>query len=254
MRPEALFERFPYLFRLAMRGAEDGIRSHGLLTAHQIAERAGLSLPTTPRPSAIRRELPEGTVAWITDNGPLTFAKLNPCLDHGLTPEDWLALLNDRVLFWPDAKTGPGNLKARRRFGYASEWQVYDSRRLLMPVWDHVEIAPINTGWTLHRPARRGGATSAKAADTDFDGWRGARGKKTPDVVKEIAVPGDPRSGRGPRGDATGLSGRSSLAGSFSPALPIPLPASRAGARRCARTRRRRCPRRRAIRAGRRRT
>ena len=190
MTPDAFAALHPRLHRLAMAGAHEGIRRHGLLTARQVAERAGLDLPATPRRAAIRGALPDGTPVAVTDNRPLSFRALAPVLEDGLAPEDWLAMLNDRVFLWPDRRLGAGNLAARRRLGYDSEWQVYDTARLLRPVWDRAEIAPINTGSTVRVAVPRGRATFAPLAGLDHAAWRRARGKRSPDTVKEVTVRG----------------------------------------------------------------
>ena len=134
--------------------------------------------------------LPDGIRVRITDNLPLSFRALAPVLDDGLHPRDWLAMLNDRVFLWPDPRLGAGNLAARKRLGYESEWQRYDTLVLLAPVWDRAEIAPINTGSTVRRPARRGRATYAPLASVDWDVWRWARGRASPDTVKEVTIRG----------------------------------------------------------------
>jgi hypothetical protein len=173
-----------------MRGAEEGVRRHGLLPAAEAARRVGRTLPRRPRAQALPLRLPDGTEIVLTDNLPLSFARLAPVLDDGLTPEDWLAMLDARVFFWVDPRHGAGNARARERLGYRSEWQVYDTERLLRPVWDLAEIAPINTGATVRRPARRGRATFAPLAGLDWERWRRARGLRTPDTVREVTVRG----------------------------------------------------------------
>ncbi|MEM7732891.1 MAG: hypothetical protein AAF280_08940 [Pseudomonadota bacterium] len=173
-----------------MAGAASGIRRHGLLTAQDASERAGFNLPHIPRRDELNVALPDGTEVWITDNRPLSFKKLAPALDDDLTPQDWFAMLNARVFFWPDRKLGEGNLKARMSRGYDSEWQIYDTAKLLTKVWDRAEIAPINTGSTIHQPARRGLASFAPLDGLDFEIWRKQRGKRSPDKVKEVTVRG----------------------------------------------------------------
>lgn len=51
-----------------------------------------------------------------------------------------------------------------------------------------MELTPINTGSTIHRPARRGLATFSALQAQPFDVWRGLRGKK--DRIKEVVVLG----------------------------------------------------------------
>ncbi|SHI55893.1 DUF7002 family protein [Wenxinia saemankumensis] len=181
---------FPRLYRLSSLGSAQGIRRHGLLCAADIAASAGGILPAGPRPVAIVYRLPDGTAITVTDNTPLSVARLAACLDDGLSPSDWLAMLNARLLFWPTERTGEGNRRARARLDYASEWHVFDTAALLEGAWDRTEIAPINTGSTIHRPARRGAATFARVAGLDYAAWRRARGRASPDIVKEVTILG----------------------------------------------------------------
>ena len=195
MTPEAFAARLPRLYRLSAAGSAASIRRHGLLCAASLARRAGHALPDRRRPAALDLVLPDGTPVRITDNAPLSEARLARVLDDGLTPADWMAMLNARVFFWPSRSAGLGNLAARTRLGYASEWHVFDTARLLAPAWDRAEIAPFNTGATVHVPPRRGRATFAPLADLDFAEWRGRRRaagvKKGLDAIAEVTVRGD---------------------------------------------------------------
>ena len=194
MSPEAFAARVPRLWRLAVRGAGEGIRRHGLLPTAEIVARAGLPAFAEPRRAPVPVTLPDGTPVTITDNRPLSFARLASILDDGLAPADWLAMLDARVFLWPDRSLGSGNLVARRRIGLESEWQCYDTMTLLAPVWALAEIAPINTGATLHVPPRRGPATFAPLSGLDLAEWRARRreagAKKGLDDVKEVTVRG----------------------------------------------------------------
>ena len=187
MTPKGFAALYPCLYRLAMRGAAEGVRRHGLLTAEEIARRAGHDLRPERRPRAVPLTLPDGTAAVLTDNAPLSFAKLAPVLDDGLTPGDWMAMLNARVFLWPDRALGLGNLEARRKLGYESEWHVFDTAGLLGAAWDRAEIAPINTGSTVRQPTRRGLSTFAPLNGMDFDAWRRAR--REAGVVKGLDAP-----------------------------------------------------------------
>ncbi|MFO6465260.1 DUF7002 family protein [Jannaschia sp. KMU-145] len=193
MTPEAFAARIPVLWRVSEPGSAEGIRQHGLLTAGQIGARTGIDM-TARRPRPVRSNLPDGTPITITDNGPLSLRKLATKLDDGLTPEAWLAMLNDRVFFWPDRGIGANNAKARAKMGLGVEWHGFDTRALLGPVWDRAEIAPFNTGATVHDTPRRGRATFAPLKGLDWEAWRRARrdaGIKTGlDVVREVTVRG----------------------------------------------------------------
>ncbi|WP_308917470.1 DUF7002 family protein [Jannaschia sp. LMIT008] len=190
MTPAAFAALHPRLYRLAERGSLDSIRRHGLLPAADLARLAGHPLPPERRAAALRLTLPDGTPVTITDNAPLSMRALGGILDDGLAPADWMAMLNARVFFWPDRALGAGNLAARLRLGYRSEWHVFDTARLLAPVWDRAEVAPINTGATLRAAARRGRATFAPLATLDWDAWRRARPTRALDRAKEVTVRG----------------------------------------------------------------
>ena len=187
MSPEDFAARVPRLWRLAAAGAHEGIRRHGLMTARGIYAATGHPPARVPRARAVPLQLTDGTAVTITDNAPLSFARLAPVLDGGLTPEDWLGMLDDRAFLWPVRALGAGNLRARARLGYESEWQCYDTARLLAPIWDRAEIAPINTGATVRAPARRGPGTFAPLADLDWDEWR--RRRRAAGLVKGLDSP-----------------------------------------------------------------
>ncbi|PWJ22168.1 DUF7002 family protein [Jannaschia seohaensis] len=195
MTPEAFAARHPRLWRLSSVGSLEGIRRHGLLCARSLAARAGHDLADAPRPEALALRLPCGAPVRITDNSPLSAAKLARVLDDGLTVADWMAMLNARVFFWPERSLGTGNRDARARLGYRSEWHVFDTLRLLAPVWDRAEIAPFNTGATIHQPPRRGRASFAPLGGLDYETWRRTRraqgAVKGLDTVKEVTVRGD---------------------------------------------------------------
>ncbi len=195
MTPEAFAARIPRLFRLSAEGSAEGIRRHGLLTARSLAAMAGHDLSDVRRAKALPLTLPDGTRVQITDNSPLSEKRLARILDDGLTPAGWIGMLNARIFFWPSQALGKGNLKARLRHGYASEWHVFDTLALLAPVWDRAEIAPFNTGATVHVPPRRGRATFAPLAGLDIDEWRDRRRAagivRGRDAVREVTVRGD---------------------------------------------------------------
>jgi hypothetical protein len=193
MTPEAFAARFQSLWRVAQPGSAEGVRRHGLLTARAIGALAGVDL-SARRARPIHLRLPDGTPVAVTDNGPLSPERLAGVLDDGLSPTDWLAMLNDRAFFWPDRRTGAANAAARAAMGLGVEWHRFDTLRLLSPVWNRAEIAPFNTGATLRRPPRRGRATFAPLDGLDWDEWRRRRRdagiKAGLDAVREVAVRG----------------------------------------------------------------
>lgn len=194
MTPEAFAALHPRLWRICARGSAAGIRPHGLLPASELAARAGHALTPARRPRAVALTLPDGTPVTLTDNAPLSELRLSRILDDGLTAADWMTMLNARVFFWPSKASGESNAKARRKLGYEDEWHAFETLALLTPVWDRAEIAPFNTGATIHVPPRRGRATFAPLAGLDLAEWRGRRRAagtvRGLDVVREVTVRG----------------------------------------------------------------
>ena len=194
MTPEDFAARHPRLVRLSFADTLPGIRAHGLLPARDLAARGGLDLADTRRAARLPVRLPDGHRAWITDNRPLSERKLAGILDDDLTPADWMGILNERVFFWTNDRFGRTNLTARKRLGYESEWHVFDTLRLLSPVWDRAEISAINTGATVRQAPRRGRDTFAPLATLDYDAWRTRRREagliRWLDAVQEVTVRG----------------------------------------------------------------
>ena len=188
MTPDAFAARHRFLYHLTAPDAVPRIRAHGLLTAAQAVARHA-----PERPGLLgRRErhvpLPGGVT--LSDNAPLSLTKLAACLDDGLTPDDWLAMLNDRVYFHVRPRDWAGFVRSRARKGHPTVVTTFDAASLLAAHLPRAEIAPINTGATVHAPARRGRATFAPLDGLDWDRWRRSRGNARPDTVKEVAVRG----------------------------------------------------------------
>ena len=179
-------------------GAWDHIRHHGLLSTETLLRRAGLTEVEVATRIRRLRPAPEAfdsTPLWrivLNDNSPLNERKLAACLDDGLAPADWLTMLNQRVFFWVDerrchglrdAKTGTGKRRPR-------EVLVFDTASLLAVHASRAEIAPFNTGNTLHKPVRRGRTTFTPLGDVTYAAWRRGRTtiKSTADRIVELVV------------------------------------------------------------------
>ena len=185
---DAFASRHPVLYHLTAPSAVPGIRARGLLTAAQAVARhaPGRTDLLGRRPEHVA--LPGGVT--LGDNGPLSPARLAACLDDGLAPEDWLAMLNDRVFFYVNPRHWRGFVASRRAKGQDTAVLAFDASRLLTAHWARAEIAPFNTGSTLRRPPRRGRATFAPLDGLDWEDWRRRRGNARPDAVREVTVRG----------------------------------------------------------------
>jgi hypothetical protein len=165
MTPGELAALHPKLFHVTVPENLPGIRARGLLTAARLVDlfdvspAARAAIVARPRPARVTlRHATYGT-AIINDNTPLSEAALARCLDDGLAPLDWMAMLNTRVFFWAQADEVPtltgARLNRRRRLAVLE----IDTLGLARAHADRVEISPINSGSTIRRPARRGHAT-----------------------------------------------------------------------------------------------
>ncbi len=192
MTPAELAARHPRLFHLTPAGGWDGIRARGLLSTSRLLDLFEVvgedraRLERTCRPAAATIHHPVHGTAVLNDQTPMSEAALSRCLDGGLTPADWIGLLNRRVFFWAD-EAGLSRLAgAKANRGRAVDVLVVDTFGLTRAHADRVELSPINSGATVRKPARRGPATFTPLAELSYDQWRRRRGRL--DRLLEVTV------------------------------------------------------------------
>ncbi|MCA8091040.1 hypothetical protein LGM65_09050 [Burkholderia anthina] len=194
MSPEEIASKHPRLFHITRPSAVSSIKEHGLLSTSSLLALFGISgmdresIETRRRPTNITIHHPSFGEALITDNGPLTEAALAQCLDDGLTPSDWMRLLNQRVFFWVEQKDVDVHLRASIRHGEHRVVLVFNTLSLVSAYHHRVELAAINTGSTMRRPARRGLSTFSPAKQYTYGEWRHLRGGR--DRIKELTILG----------------------------------------------------------------
>ncbi|MBA3449995.1 MAG: hypothetical protein H0T18_02145 [Chloroflexia bacterium] len=194
MSPEDLAAKHPYLYHVTDSRNLPGIKRYGLLPTSSLlskyevpcADRA--EIERRRRPDSVTLTQPDYGTAIITDNAPLSETKLMNCLDDGLSPGDWLALLNQRFFFWPDEKSREGFLNARINWERDRLVLVLDTLSVARRHGEQMELSAINSGSTLRRPARRGLCTFTPLLRHDYATWRRLRGKL--DHIREVAVVG----------------------------------------------------------------
>lgn len=194
MTPEDLAALHPRLYHVAACDALEGIRGHGLLSTSRLLDLFGTpadqreAIERRRRPASVALQHPVHGKAVITDNIPLSETALAACLDDGLTPADWLRMLNGRVFFWPDERSLAGLLGARANAGAAKRVLVFDTLGLARRHAAAIELAAFNTGNTRRRPVRRGLATFTPLLRHGYGEWRRLRGRL--DVIREVTVVG----------------------------------------------------------------
>ena len=145
----------PTLYHLTQVENWPSIQQYGLLSTQALLDLVRLSDAERKcvenQHRAQRVMLPNGVM--ISDQKPMPPTALARCL-HSVTPEQWYALLNSKVFFWPDIE----RLHRLRRV-YRMQSQivmVIDTERLLARHAERVALTPINTGNARRQPAIRG--------------------------------------------------------------------------------------------------
>jgi len=192
MTPEELSERHPRLLHVTLPGAWEGIRGRGLLPTSRLLDLFEITgdererIERRRRPAAVPIRHPLHGTAVVNDQIPMTETALEKCLDDGLSPSEWLALLNRRVFFWCDEEGLARLLGARANRGRALEVLVADTLSLARAHAERIELSPINSGATLRRPACRGLATFTPLLELPYVAWSRKRGGR--DRILEVTV------------------------------------------------------------------
>ena len=192
MTPEELAALHPRLYHVSAPGAHRSIRRQGLLSARAILDRLGIEgaertrLLERRRPSEVRLSRPGRGEFVVNDNLPLTERALERCLDDGLTPAEWLRMLNGQVYLWPSTGRLERLLGARTNRARPREVIVLDTLSLVGAHAARTRLSPINGGSTIRKPARRGLATYAPLLAHGYRDWQALRGGR--DTIAEIGV------------------------------------------------------------------
>jgi hypothetical protein len=194
MTPEELAALHPRLFHVTTPGAWPSIARHGLLPSAALAELFGIApadraaMLRTRRPTEVTLRHPVHGQAVLNDNLPLSERALAACLDDGLSPADWLGMLNARVFFWADEQGVARLLNARMNRARPREVLEVDTLSLARAHADRTELCPINSGATIRRPARRGLGTFTPLGAMAYRDWQRRRGGR--DTILEVVVRG----------------------------------------------------------------
>lgn len=194
MTPEELAARHPRLYHLTLPGNLPGIERHGLLStsllldAHEIEGDYRVAIERRCRPSAVQLDHPVYGATMINDQSPMSETALAKCLDGGLTPAEWLVLLNGRVFLWASERDLRDLLEARANRNRPVTVLILDTLRLARDYASLIEFSPINSGNTRRKPARRGLKTFSPLERYGYAEWTGLRGKR--DRIREVTVLG----------------------------------------------------------------
>lgn len=156
-------ERYPHLFHLAHADAWPGLQRHGLLTSEQLAELFKVSGRTSRRLLTRRRAESVKIKHWrhgsavLRDQKPVRMEALATALTDGMTPAEWLLLLNQHVFLFPTDATATAMYGTYRQDPLVV--LTLSSATLLEAHAESLRLTAINTGYFMRRPARRGRET-----------------------------------------------------------------------------------------------
>ena len=156
----------PQLFHLTAGDAWESIQEHGLRSATWLVRTRGMdderatALLTAPREAVEVIGDPADPLghATLRDQKPLTLSKLERLVE-GITPENYIRLINDRVYFYMKTVDVERVRGVREAEGQPQLLLTLDSRRLLADYQGSVRVAKINTGATIGMQGRRGPRT-----------------------------------------------------------------------------------------------
>ncbi len=190
MTPAELAARHPFLYHLTHRQNLAGIRACGLLSASALLTKYATSpgerqpIETERRQKPVRLDDAAGNCAIISDNAPISMKALANCLDHGLTPQDWLRALNRRIFFWADEARLQKLILAKNNRGQQKSVLVLKTLTVAEAYSHNIELCAINSGATVRRAARRGAATFTPLGAFSYHEWRALRGRR--DSICEV--------------------------------------------------------------------
>lgn len=159
-----------HLYHLADLANWPSIQRHGLLSTSALLDLAEISGEERERIERSQRlqqvMLADGLL--IRDQRPVAPSALERCL-RGITPQEWYALLNARVFFWPERERLMRMLKANS--ARPQVILVLDTERLLATYAGSIELTPINTGNARRKAALRGRQTFVPYQTWLQSGW-----------------------------------------------------------------------------------
>jgi hypothetical protein len=169
--------RFPNLWHATFPGGWDGIQQSGLRPSLDLLTAAGREGEASElREEQVTLSLPEGE-AVLRAQTP-NRKDPAPYLD-GITAEEWYRLLNGRSYFYVSRDDVDKMVAASLELGIAQDVATFQTRRLLTPVVDQVQVATVNaTTFPRASGAVRGPGTFQALAD--FAG--------VPTKIKEVTV------------------------------------------------------------------
>lgn len=181
MNEADLIELFPRLWHMAEDESWPSIEAQGLLSTTALVDLYGIEgnvrirIISQRRPRSIpisRDGLPD---AVIRDQIPMTNSALKKCLNDGLTPSEWYAMLNGKVFFWLSQERLRRLLGAKAYRDKTQTVLTVDTASLVKAHGHRISLSPINSGSTIMNPQPRGFDTFLPIDKYPFDSWKKKR-------------------------------------------------------------------------------
>lgn len=194
MKKEQIASSYPVLFHMASGGAWPLIRKHGLLSTIELLKKFKIDADTTEtlvsqyRPHSVEVVSPEGEIALVRDQRPMSDSGLVRALPESISPSDWYEKLNSLTFFWPTEERLKKMYAAKPYIGKKHDIIKVDSNSFVEEYYEHIVLCPINSGCTKPFAHKRDFSVFHEAIDYPFEQRRKSRGLSN--AVAEIAVPG----------------------------------------------------------------
>ena len=170
-----VLEAYPNLYHMAERGAWEGIREYGLLSASALLDLYGVQGEKRFALESQRREaisslqsprLPRLPVAKLRDQRAMDDDSLSECLQGGMTPQQWYECLNRKVFFW---------LKKERLDEFCGAYKdgerevlVLNTREFVTAHRDEIWLCAMNSGASKPWKHCRGPGTFSRIDDYPY--------------------------------------------------------------------------------------
>ena len=174
---DELVTRFPRVWHATFVGGWDSIRHSGLRSSADLLASVNRSDEAQVMRSEIAEVTTDGGVATLRTQIPNRLDP-TPYLD-GITVADWWQLLNDRSYFYADQDALDALVTSYAADGIGQEVISLETRRLLSPVADNVEVAVVSAGVF----PRTSGPSRGRATFQSLGDFAGDSAK-----IKEITV------------------------------------------------------------------
>ncbi len=192
MTPQEFVSHYPLVYHMAEAGIWDSIEQHGLLSTSalldlfEVTGQTRLEIEERQRPQSVTITHPIHGTASIRDQKPLSYVKLEQCLQGALTPNDWYRLLNGMVFFWATRERLERLLSGRAYRERRHTIITVDAAKLVGNHGHRIRLSRINSGAAMYQPTTRGRSTLRTLAD--WPNGVGPRNGKLKDAVAEVAV------------------------------------------------------------------